>query len=142
MKPRRLHSATTSSRLGSDAVRVISLTRRTVTPGPAETRCDTSRVPIYEYRCNNGHTFEVSQRMADDPITACEECGAPVERVFHPIAVHFKGSGFYTTDYARKGAAKAGDDGGDKKGSGSESKEKSDSKSDSKTAASSSSSDD
>jgi putative FmdB family regulatory protein len=63
-------------------------------------------MPIYEYRCRNGHTFEVRQAMADDPVTACEECGAPVERVFHPVAVHFKGSGFYTTDYARKGNAK------------------------------------
>ena len=62
-------------------------------------------MPIYEYRCSNGHTFEVLQSMADDPVEACEECGAPVERVFHPVAVHFKGSGFYTTDYARKGKA-------------------------------------
>ena len=62
-------------------------------------------MPIYEYRCRNGHTFEVIQSMSDDPVTACEVCGAPVERVFHPIAVHFKGSGFYTTDYAKKGAA-------------------------------------
>ena len=60
-------------------------------------------MPIYEYRCSNGHTFEVFQSMSDDPVEACEECGAPVERVFHPVAVHFKGSGFYTTDYARKG---------------------------------------
>jgi putative FmdB family regulatory protein len=60
-------------------------------------------MPIYEYRCSNGHTFEVIQSMSDDPVEACEECGAPVERVFHPVAVHFKGSGFYTTDYARKG---------------------------------------
>jgi putative FmdB family regulatory protein len=68
-------------------------------------------MPTYEYRCRNGHTFEVRQSMADDPVSACEECGAPVERVFHPIAVHFKGSGFYTTDYAKKGAAQAGGDG-------------------------------
>ena len=60
-------------------------------------------MPIYEYRCPNGHRFEVFQSMSDDPVTTCEECGAPVERVFHPIAVHFKGSGFYTTDYAKKG---------------------------------------
>ena len=64
-------------------------------------------MPIYEYRCRNGHLFEVMQSMADDPVSACEQCGAPVERVFHPVAVHFKGSGFYTTDYARKGAAKS-----------------------------------
>jgi putative FmdB family regulatory protein len=59
-------------------------------------------MPVYEYRCENGHTFEVLQRMSDDPVSACEECGAPVQRVFHPVAVHFKGSGFYTTDYGRK----------------------------------------
>jgi putative FmdB family regulatory protein len=59
-------------------------------------------VPIYEYKCSNGHVFETVQSMSDDPITACPECGAPVERVFHPIAVHFKGSGFYTTDYGSK----------------------------------------
>jgi putative FmdB family regulatory protein len=58
-------------------------------------------MPIYEYRCPNGHEFEVFQSMAEDPISRCQECGAPVERVFHPVAVHFKGSGFYTTDYAR-----------------------------------------
>lgn len=52
--------------------------------------------------------------MSEDPVTKCEECGAPVERVFHPVAVHFKGSGFYTTDYARKGAKKAESDGGGK----------------------------
>jgi putative FmdB family regulatory protein len=68
-------------------------------------------MPIYEYRCRNGHTFEVFQSMADDPVNTCQECGAPVERVFHPVAVHFKGSGFYTTDYAKKGAAQASGDG-------------------------------
>ena len=56
-------------------------------------------MPTYEYRCENGHNFEVVQRMTDDPVTACEKCGAPVQRVFHPVAVHFKGSGFYNTDY-------------------------------------------
>ena len=56
-------------------------------------------MPIYEYRCENGHLFEVMQKMSDPPVTACEDCGAPVARVFHPIAVHFKGSGFYNTDY-------------------------------------------
>ena len=58
-------------------------------------------MPIYEYRCSNGHTFEVLQRMDHEPIEVCEVCGAPVERVFHPVAVHFKGSGFYSTDYGR-----------------------------------------
>jgi putative FmdB family regulatory protein len=59
-------------------------------------------MPIYEYRCERGHTFEVMQRMTDDPLTSCSTCEAPVQRVFHPVAVHFKGSGFYTTDYGKK----------------------------------------
>jgi putative FmdB family regulatory protein len=59
-------------------------------------------VPIYEYRCPNGHTFEVFQKMTDPPVTACEVCGAgPVEKILFPVAVHFKGSGFYSTDYGR-----------------------------------------
>jgi len=59
-------------------------------------------MPIYEYRCKKGHTLEVMQRMADDPLSKCTTCGAPVQRVFHPVAVHFKGSGFYNTDYGTK----------------------------------------
>ena len=59
-------------------------------------------MPIYEYRCENGHTFEVMQRMTDDPVVACQTCEAPVQRVFHPVAVHFKGSGFYSTDYGSR----------------------------------------
>jgi putative FmdB family regulatory protein len=59
-------------------------------------------MPIYEYRCENGHTFEVMQRMTDDPVATCTTCEAPVQRVFHPVAVHFKGSGFYTTDYGTR----------------------------------------
>ena len=74
-------------------------------------------MPIYEYRCPNGHLFELFQRMTDDPPEQCEVCGAaPVERVLHPVAVHYKGSGFYTTDYGkgsakRSGASKDGDSG-------------------------------
>jgi putative FmdB family regulatory protein len=74
-------------------------------------------MPIYEYRCADGHLFEVMQKITDDPVTNCETCGAPVQRVFHPVAVHFKGSGFYNTDYgtARRkreteASAKAGAD--------------------------------
>ena len=59
-------------------------------------------MPIYEYRCEHGHTFEVMQRMTDDPVVSCETCAAPVQRVFHPVAVHFKGSGFYNTDYGTR----------------------------------------
>jgi putative FmdB family regulatory protein len=67
-------------------------------------------MPIYEYRCDNGHHFDVMQKMTDGPVTECEVCGAPVQRVFHPVAVHFKGSGFYSTDYgSRKTKSKDGD---------------------------------
>src|SRR3954468_4970363 len=67
-------------------------------------------MPIYEYRCTNGHTFEVIQSMSDDPVQTCEVCAAPVQRVFHPVAVHFKGSGFYNTDYGKKRRGGAGSD--------------------------------
>jgi putative FmdB family regulatory protein len=59
-------------------------------------------MPIYEYRCENGHLFEVMQRMTDDPVASCTTCDAPVQRVFHPVAVHFKGKGFYNTDYGTR----------------------------------------
>ena len=73
-------------------------------------------MPIYEYRCENGHLFEVMQKITEDPVTTCETCEAPVQRVFHPVAVHFKGSGFYNTDYGtakrKRETEKAGKDGG------------------------------
>jgi putative FmdB family regulatory protein len=59
-------------------------------------------MPVYEYKCEKGHQFEVLQKMSDDPVTACQVCGKPVQRVFHPVAVHFKGSGFYNTDYGKQ----------------------------------------
>jgi putative FmdB family regulatory protein len=59
-------------------------------------------MPTYEYRCTKGHTFEVTQSMNDSPLTKCQVCGRPVERVMHSPAVHFKGSGFYNTDYGTK----------------------------------------
>ena len=64
-------------------------------------------MPFYEYRCEKGHTFEVMQKMTDDPVTTCQTCDAKVQRVFHPVAVHFKGSGFYNTDYGKKGSKPA-----------------------------------
>jgi putative FmdB family regulatory protein len=74
-------------------------------------------VPIYEYRCPQGHLFERFQRMSDPPPEVCEVCGeGPVEVVLYPVAVHFKGSGFYSTDYGRRGQKKedASKDGGEK----------------------------
>ena len=64
-------------------------------------------MPIYEYRCPNGHTFERFQSMTAPPPEKCDVCGAaPVELVLYPVAIHYKGSGFYTTDYGKGKAAK------------------------------------
>ena len=60
-------------------------------------------MPIYEYRCLKcGHQFEKMQKIADRPVSKCEKCNERVTRVFHPVAIHFKGSGFYSTDYGKK----------------------------------------
>ncbi len=65
-------------------------------------------MPIYEYRCPNGHVFELFQRFHDPQPDACDTCGAgPLHKVLYPVAVHFKGSGFYSTDYGR-GSRKSG----------------------------------
>ena len=64
-------------------------------------------MPIYEFKCPKGHYFETFQRMTDDPPEVCAECGAaPLQRVLHPVAVHYKGSGFYSTDYGKSGGRK------------------------------------
>jgi putative FmdB family regulatory protein len=82
-------------------------------------------MPIYEYRCPNGHTFELFQRMTDPPPSECQICGAaPLEKVLYPAAIHFKGSGFYSTDYGRGGRKKEGTKDGDKPDSGSAAKDK------------------
>jgi putative FmdB family regulatory protein len=81
-------------------------------------------MPIYEYRCENDHRCELIQKFTDDAVSVCEVCGAPAQRVLHPVAIHFKGSGFYSTDYGRgkkaAGSAEAKADSGS--GSGSDSK--------------------
>jgi putative FmdB family regulatory protein len=86
-------------------------------------------MPIYEYRCPNGHTFELLQRMSDAPPEVCEICGAaPVEKVLYPAAIHFKGSGFYSTDYGRGGRKKTKESDGGSSSSDSSSSDSSDSK--------------
>lgn len=57
-------------------------------------------MPIYEYKCENGHVFDVMQKISEDPLQNCVECGAPVKKVLHPVGISFKGSGFYSTDYS------------------------------------------
>ncbi len=73
-------------------------------------------MPIYEYRCTNGHLTERFQRMSDPPLERCDVCEAAVQKVLHPVAIHFKGSGFYNTDYGKGKGAKV-----DGKGEGGES---------------------
>jgi putative FmdB family regulatory protein len=96
-------------------------------------------MPIYEYKCENGHVFEVIQKMTDEPLRECQECGAPASRVLTPPAIHFKGSGFHNTDYGTKrgggnggpsegGGEKSGDSGSSESKSGSGSESKGDSK--------------
>lgn len=64
-------------------------------------------MPTYEYKCPNGHVFEIFKRIADPQPDNCPVCGAsPVETVLYPVPVHFRGSGFYSTDYGRGGGAK------------------------------------
>ena len=61
-------------------------------------------MPLYEYRCEScGDRFEVMQKFSDDPLRVHEGCGGPVARLLSPPALQFKGSGWYITDYARKG---------------------------------------
>src|SRR3954463_9512256 len=141
MKPRRLHSATILSIVptsgpagGSGVTRGLSLALA-------------AAMPIYEYRCENGHTFEVLQKMTDDPVSVCSTCEAPVQRLFHPVAVHFKGKGFYNTDYGTKrrqrelersgGSSSSSDDSGERPKSDTPSKADSGSSSSSSSSSSS-----
>jgi putative FmdB family regulatory protein len=103
-------------------------------------------VPIYEYKCDNGHVFDVMQKMSDDPLSECVECGAPAHRVLTAPAVHFKGSGFYNTDYGKRKGGGSNGSSGDSSSSESKSSDSSSSasssKSESKAASSTSSSSD
>ena len=84
-------------------------------------------MPTYEYRCRAcGHVFDIVQKMSDDPLTICPECGGELRKVFAPPAIAFKGSGFYATDHGKK-AKPAGEtkgDGGKDGGATTEKKEK------------------
>ena len=84
-------------------------------------------MPIYKYKCENEHAFDVMQKLFDDPLASCIECSAPLRKVMQPVNISFKGSGFYSTDY--RGGTKAetttnngesGEKGTEKKSSSSE----------------------
>jgi putative FmdB family regulatory protein len=92
-------------------------------------------VPIYEYRCPNGHVFELFQRIGDAPPPTCEVCDeGPVERVLYPVAIHFKGSGFYSTDYGRGSRKKDGSKESSSDGDSGPADKKTDSKTETKAA--------
>jgi putative FmdB family regulatory protein len=94
-------------------------------------------MPIYEYKCPNGHLFEVFHGMTEPGPAGCEVCGAaPLQVVLHPVAVHYKGSGFYSTDYGRKGK-KPVKEGSSSDSSGSDSSSNSDSSTSSSSSTSS-----
>jgi putative FmdB family regulatory protein len=98
-------------------------------------------MPLYEYECDNGHRFEVIQKYSDPLVETCTQCGAPVHKLMSSPAIQFKGTGWYITDYARKGGdTSSGDKGGEKKDS-KESKDSKDAASTKSETSSSSSSD-
>ncbi|HYX69133.1 MAG TPA: zinc ribbon domain-containing protein [Terriglobales bacterium] len=66
-------------------------------------------MPLYEYKCRKcGHRFERIVKFSDPPLRKCPECGGKVEQLLSRSAVHFKGSGWYVSDYARKGKTDSG----------------------------------
>ena len=85
-------------------------------------------MPLYEYKCKKcGHRFEKIQKFSDAPVKKCPECGGAVEQLLSAPAVQFKGSGWYVTDYAKKGgAASASSDGGSEKSDKADKSEKKD----------------
>jgi putative FmdB family regulatory protein len=75
-------------------------------------------MPLYDYQCPScSHQFEVKQGFSDEPCAVCPQCESVSRRVFHPVPIIYKGSGFYTTDYARKGYNGSGGDKREKSGS-------------------------
>ena len=85
-------------------------------------------MPLYEYKCKKcRNLFEKIRKFSDPPVKKCPECGGPVEQLLSAPAVQFKGSGWYVTDYAKKGgAAAASSDGGSEKSDKAEKSEKKD----------------
>jgi putative FmdB family regulatory protein len=91
-------------------------------------------MPLYEYRCANGHTFEIIRKFSDPPVETCPTCGSPVQKLMSSPAIQFKGTGWYITDYARKGGesretkgSKESKESGEKKDSEKKDSEKKDS---------------
>ena len=73
-------------------------------------RYDPATMPVYEYRCRDcGHEFEIQQSMSDDTLTVCPSCGGDLRKVFSPVGIAFKGSGFYKNDSGSRSGSSKGD---------------------------------
>ena len=85
--------------------------RSRVAWGPARVlRYDPATMPVYEYRCRDcGHEFEIQQSMSDDTLTVCPSCGGDLRKVFSPVGIAFKGSGFYKNDSGSRSGSSKGD---------------------------------
>ena len=84
-------------------------------------------MPTYEYRCRDcGHSFDIVQKMSDEQLTHCPECGGALRKVFTAPAISFKGSGFYATDHGNKGKKSSGGDTSEKKDGGTSDTKKTD----------------
>lgn len=95
-------------------------------------------MPTYTYRCQKcGHEFERFQSMSDEPVKRCEKCRSKVQRVFHPVGIAFKGSGFHKTDYRSSGKKSSSSSGESKSSEPSSSESKTESKTESKSESSS-----
>ncbi|MGH9197787.1 MAG: FmdB family zinc ribbon protein, partial [Acidimicrobiia bacterium] len=82
-----------------------------------------SSMPLYEYECEAcAHRFEVIQRFDDPPPTSCPVCSGKLRKLLSPPAIHFKGTGWYVTDYSKKGAAPADREPAKETGEGSQTK--------------------
>jgi len=91
-------------------------------------------MPLYEYQCKKcKHRFEKIQKFSDKMLTKCPECGGPIEQVVSAPAVQFKGSGWYVTDYAKKGSASASSSSSENESSAKEAKEAKEEKKDAKS---------
>lgn len=97
-------------------------------------------MPLYDYKCENGHTFELLQSWTSERVATCGECGTDAQRQISVPMVMYKGSGFYTTDYARNGSSRNGNGSSDSESDSKSNGAKSESKSKKSDASSSSSS--
>lgn len=87
----------------------------------------TQRMPTYEYQCRScNHRFETWQKMTDEPLTICPECGGSIHKLFFPAGIVFKGSGFYKTDHPSHAAV--GENGHNHKSDGAEPKKEGETK--------------